>query len=85
MHPSKLWDCEVCGLQVTNLTERAMALRCIVISRNASENFDLRCLVREEMTARIQGRFPEAFPVTRWAEFLESSSQGDKATLVNPI
>ncbi len=65
VHPSNLWDKKVCGLQVTNLTDRVMELRCLVSSRNSSENFDLRCLVREQMTAFIQQNYPEAFPLTR--------------------
>jgi small-conductance mechanosensitive channel len=65
VHASHLWDHKVCGLQVTNLTDRVMELRCLVSSRNSSENFDLRCLVREEMTAFIQQNYPEAFPLTR--------------------
>jgi small-conductance mechanosensitive channel len=66
VHPSPLWDEKVCGLQVTNLTERSMELRCLVSSRNSSENFDLRCLVREELTAWIQENYPDAFPTTRF-------------------
>jgi small-conductance mechanosensitive channel len=64
---SPLWDRKVCGLQVTNLSERTMELRCLVSSRNSSENFDLRCLVREQMTAYIQQKYPNAFPTTRFA------------------
>ncbi len=71
VQPSPLWDGLVCKLQVTNLTERSMELRCLVSSRNSSENFDLRCLVREEMTAWIQERYPEAFPRTRFAAVAE--------------
>ncbi len=67
VHPSPLWNGEVCGLQVTNLTDRTMELRCLVSSRNSSENFDLRCLVREQMTAWIQQNYPAAFPTTRFA------------------
>ena len=67
VHPSPLWDNRVCGLQVTNLTDRSMELRCLVSSRNSSDNFDLRCLVREKMTAWIQQNYPEAFPMTRFA------------------
>jgi small-conductance mechanosensitive channel len=66
VHPSPLWNKQVCGLQVTNLTDRAMELRCLMSSRNSSENFDLRCLVREKMTAWIQQNYPEAFPLTRF-------------------
>ena len=65
VHPSPLWDGRVCGLQVTNLTEHSMELRCLTSSRNASESFDLRCLVREEMTAWIQQNHPAAFPTMR--------------------
>ncbi|SNS25851.1 Small-conductance mechanosensitive channel [Granulicella rosea] len=62
---SKLWDGRVCGLQVTNLSEKTMELRCLMSSRNASESFDLRCLVREEMIAWIREHYPAAFPTTR--------------------
>ncbi len=65
VHPSPLWDKKVCGLQVTNLTEHSMELRCLVSSRNASENFDLRCVVREQMAAWVQQNHPTAFPITR--------------------
>jgi small-conductance mechanosensitive channel len=67
VHPSPLWNKQVCGLQVTNLTDRSMELRCLMSSRNSSENFDLRCLVREKMTAWIQQNYPGAFPTTRFA------------------
>jgi small-conductance mechanosensitive channel len=67
VHPSPLWDKKVCGLQVTNLTDRSMELRCLVSSRNSSENFDLRCLIREKMAAWIQQNYPDAFPTTRFA------------------
>ena len=43
-------------------------------SRNSSDNFDLRCLVREKMTAWIQQNYPDAFPTTRFA------SRSDKLT-----
>jgi small-conductance mechanosensitive channel len=67
VHPSPLWNKQVCGLQVTNLTERTMELRCLVSSRNSSENFDLRCIVREEMTKFIHENYPDALPTTRFA------------------
>ncbi len=66
VHASPLWDGKVCGLQVTNLSERTMELRCLMSSHNSSMNFDLRCLVREEMIAWTREHYPEAFPVTRF-------------------
>lgn len=84
---SPLWDKRVCGLQVTNLSERTMELRCLVSSRNSSENFDLRCLVREKMIAYIQQHYPESFPTTRFAATseipidLKQPAPGDQAIL----
>jgi small-conductance mechanosensitive channel len=72
VHPSPLWDGRVCGLQVTNLTERSMELRCLTSSRNASDSFDLRCLVREGMTDWIQKNYPAAFPTMRLTGHVET-------------
>ena len=62
---SPLWDGRVCGLQVTNLSERTMELRCLVSSPSSGENFDLRCLVREEMIAYLRDHYPWALPTLR--------------------
>jgi len=72
---SNLWDGRVCGLQVTNLSEHTMELRCLMSSKNASESFDLRCLVREEMTAYIQQHYPDAFPRTRFASLKDAGEE----------
>ncbi|MHB1023014.1 MAG: mechanosensitive ion channel family protein [Acidobacteriaceae bacterium] len=64
---SPLWDGKVCGLQVTNLSEHTMELRCLMSSSDASKSFDLRCYVREEMVHYIQQNYPDAFPRTRFA------------------
>ena len=85
VHPSPLWDGKVCGLQVTNLTDRSMELRCLVSSRNSSENFDLRCLVREKMTEWIQQNYPDAFPTTRFASRSDLTNQnGNESFLQFP-
>jgi small-conductance mechanosensitive channel len=73
VQPSPLWDKKVCGLQVTNLSEKTMELRCLVSSRDSSANFDLRCIVREEMTRYIQQHYPNAFPTMRFAAISTSS------------
>ncbi len=59
------WDKRVCGLQVTDLREHTMEIRCLVSSRNSGDNFDLRCIVRERMIAYIRDHYPEAFPRVR--------------------
>lgn len=68
---SPLWDKKTCVLQVTNLTDRTMEIRCLMSCRNSSESFDLRCLVREQMTAWIQQNYPNAFPTTRFSAVSE--------------
>jgi small-conductance mechanosensitive channel len=86
VHPSPLWDRQVCGLQVTNLTDRSMELRCLMSSRNSSENFDLRCIVREKMTAWIQQNYPNAFPLTRFTTYsdLTPNQTGDQDLIQHP-
>jgi small-conductance mechanosensitive channel len=86
VHPSPLWNKQVCGLQVTNITDRSMELRCLMSSRNSSENFDLRCLVREKMTEWIQQNYPDAFPTTRFAANagLASGQAGDQSFTQHP-
>ncbi len=62
---SPLWDGRVCGLQVTNLSEHTMELRCLMSSRGSSENFDLRCLVREKMIEYLRQHYPQSLPTMR--------------------
>lgn len=80
-----LWDGQVCGLQVTNLTERTMELRCLVSSRGSAENFDLRCLVREKMIEFLKTNYPQALPTVR-LEMREASPQppGPPTDPMNP-
>jgi small-conductance mechanosensitive channel len=62
---SPLWDKRVCGLQVTNLTDRSMELRCLISAAGSSQCFDLRCLVREKMIEFLQRNYPRALPTFR--------------------
>jgi small-conductance mechanosensitive channel len=65
VHADPNWDGQVLGLQVTNLSERTMELRCLMSSADSSKSFDLRCNVREAMTTYIQRHYPDAFPTMR--------------------
>jgi small-conductance mechanosensitive channel len=62
---SPLWDKRVCGLQVTDLTDRSMELRCLVSSADSSKSFDLLCLVREKMIEFLRENYPGALPTFR--------------------
>jgi hypothetical protein len=62
-----------------------MEIRCLMSSRNSSESFDLRCLVREQMTAWIQQNHPAAFPTTRFSTLPdEHSNQGGQQPFNQP-
>jgi small-conductance mechanosensitive channel len=62
---SPLWDGNVCVLQVTDLTERAVQLRALVSASNASRAWDLRCEVREKLVGYLQANHPGALPRVR--------------------
>lgn len=62
---SPLWDGRVCKVQVTETSDRAMQLRCLVSTANASHGWDLRCLVREELMALLQRDYPQYLPRLR--------------------
>lgn len=62
---SPLWDKRVCLVQVTNLNDRTIELRCLVSSPGSAQLFDLRCLVREKMIEFLRDNFPESLPKMR--------------------
>lgn len=49
-----LWNGKVCGLQVTEATDRVVTLRALVSSADAGKNWDLRCNVREKLVAYLR-------------------------------
>ncbi|KQS55502.1 mechanosensitive ion channel protein MscS [Brevundimonas sp. Leaf363] len=62
---SKLWDGDVQVLQVTDITERVLQVRCLASARSAPVAFDLRCEIREKMMAFMRDHCPEALPRDR--------------------
>ncbi|RZL10093.1 MAG: mechanosensitive ion channel family protein [Rubrivivax sp.] len=62
---SPLWDRRVCQIQVTDLSEKSLQLRCLVSSADSGKNFDLRCLIREELTTLMQRDYPDFLPRCR--------------------
>ena len=64
-HP--LWDQRVCVLQVTDTKDRTLELRALVSAANASDLWDLRCAVREQLVAYLQQHYPTSLPRTRVA------------------
>jgi small-conductance mechanosensitive channel len=64
---SPLWDGRVCLMQVTNLSDRSVELRCLVSAGGSSQCFDLRCLVREKMIVYLQANYPSVLPTIHLA------------------
>src|SRR5690606_30449833 len=62
---SPLWDGRVCLVQVTDFSERAMQLRCLVSTTDSGKGWDLRCLVREELMSVMQRDYPAYLPQLR--------------------
>lgn len=67
LESTPLWDTtkNVCVLQVTQLKEHCVQLRCLMSARNSGELWDLRCYVREKMIAFIRDNYPQSLPLQR--------------------
>lgn len=62
---SPLWDRRVCLIQVTDFSEKAMQLRCLISSADSGKAWDLRCLIREELMLLMQRDYPDFLPRVR--------------------
>jgi small-conductance mechanosensitive channel len=62
---SEYWDRKVCGLQVTNATERTVELRALLSAADASAAWNLRCQIREKLIEFVQQKYPQALPRIR--------------------
>lgn len=62
LNGNPLWDGRVNSIQITDTTEKTMQVRALVSSRNSSDAWDLRCLVREKLIDFVQREYPESLP-----------------------
>ena len=62
---SRHWAGDVQVMQVTDITERVLQLRCLASARNAGIAFDLRCEIREKLMAFMRDECREALPRDR--------------------
>lgn len=65
LRTNSLWDGEVDVLQVTDLKERVLEIRCLMSCKDSGDAFDLRCYVREHMISFIKNNYPETLTQTR--------------------
>lgn len=61
----ELWDGRVSVLQVTDTSEKAIQLRILASSADASKGWDLRCFIREKMINYISCNYPDSLPQLR--------------------
>jgi small-conductance mechanosensitive channel len=62
-HPA--WDKQVKTLTVTNLQAMNIEIRAVVSAKNATDAWELRTFIRENMLYFIQTNYPESLPKTR--------------------
>lgn len=62
-----LWDGRTCLLQVTDAGPDTMTIRALVSAADASNAWDLRCLVREGLIAYLRDNLPHCLPRRRLA------------------
>lgn len=60
-----LWDGNTQVVQVTECEKEAMKIRILVSAGDSANAWDLRCLVREQMIAFIQEKYPQCLPRQR--------------------
>ncbi|MGE0113418.1 MAG: mechanosensitive ion channel family protein [Steroidobacteraceae bacterium] len=65
LEASPLWDKKVNVLQVTDSKEHTLEIRALASARNASDAWDLRCVVREKLIVFLQQQYPESLPRLR--------------------
>lgn len=75
LQSSPLWDGTVNSVQISNLSEHTMEIRCLMSCRNSSDQWDLRCLVREKMVEFLKANYPDAFPQTRFRAIPEEEAE----------
>jgi small-conductance mechanosensitive channel len=75
---TQLWDGTVNVLQLSDAREHTVEVRALMSARNSSDQWDLRCFVRERLIAFLQKNYPEALPRTR-AEFQRTRDIETKA------
>lgn len=59
------WDGKVETVQVTDSDDQAMQIRFLMSAPDSSQNWDLRCAIREGLVTYVQQHYPEQLPRVR--------------------
>lgn len=72
---TKQWDGNVATVQVTDSNDQAMQVRFLMSAPDSSQNWDLRCAIREGLVTFIQQNYPAQLPRIR-ARLVDSPQDG---------
>ena len=77
---AKQWDGQVATVQVTDTSDQALQVRFLMSAPDSSQNWDLRCAIREGLVTFIQEHYPSQLPRLR-ARLMDGGQEmdGDKA------
>lgn len=67
------WDKNIANLLVTKTNQKAMELRVTFSAKNASDVWNLRCSVREQLIGFIQDKYPDSLPKLRKVEIAQTN------------
>lgn len=62
-----LWDGRVQNVVAVDSTGGYVRVRCVASAKDSSDQWDLRCLIREKVIEWVRNTHPEALPLTRIA------------------
>ncbi len=82
------WDGKFWNLQVTDASERTVAVRVLATAGDASKAWNLRCEIREKLVAFIQQHYPQSLPRMRAEldhERERERGEGKSETPVGPL
>ncbi len=72
------WDGRVKIVQLTETTEYNIEVRILISARDASDAFELRCLVREKLISFIQKNYPDSLSTHRIKMMGEKNQNEDQ-------
>jgi small-conductance mechanosensitive channel len=80
---SRHWDGKVNVLQVTDAKEHMLQLRALASAADASQSWDLRCEIREQLLGFVQREYPDSLPRLRAS--LETGIRKDEPDAVTHV
>ena len=65
LESTPLWDQRVQNVLAVDATGGYVTVRCVASAKDSSDQWNLRCLIREKVIEWVRAEHPEALPVTR--------------------